>query len=249
MVEADGEWHTSDNKYGSAAWKTKHPPEKPKTLSPRKPSSTTPAKGTTPAASSSLSNGDVPKKPAAVEITILDDSDDEDEGRVKRELSPSFGGSSSARLPSTIPQTQSQDEVIDLTLDSDDEEPPRPVQDTLKRKASEAALSPTESIWKKGRVDSEPVSSSSTLHLSRAAPLAANSSAANSSATPIRYPSTYNNGPQVPSLFSGGSGSSFGRNPSNSGAPQLPPLTSTFSGLQSTSQANGNSNSRWSGYP
>ncbi|THV07739.1 hypothetical protein K435DRAFT_267523 [Dendrothele bispora CBS 962.96] len=244
MVEADGEWHTSDNKYGSLTWKMKHPPEKPKSSSPRKPSLATPVKGTTPSAGSSLPNGDASKKPA-VEITILDDSDDEDEGRVKLELSPSFG----VQPPSTVPQTQSsQDEIIDLTLDSDDEEPPRPpVRSALKRKVSEAGLSPTEAIWKKGRVDSDntPISSTSANpHSSRVPSLTANSSASSSSAS-VRYPPAYDNGPQVSSMFGGGSSSSFGRNPASGGPPQLPPLTRNYPGYQSTPQVNGTSNHRW----
>jgi E3 SUMO-protein ligase PIAS1 len=153
VVEADGEWHTSDNKYGSAAWKASHAPAAiPKAASPRKfipakSPSHTPSKGV---------NGDPNGKRKAAEIVVLD-SDDEDEGRVKRELSPSFASSSSVNrsfgsIPGETVTASQSDDVIDLTLDSDDDEPaPRPA---AKRTASEAGIvSPTEQIWKKGRLD------------------------------------------------------------------------------------------------
>ncbi|KAJ7900293.1 PINIT domain-containing protein [Mycena olivaceomarginata] len=117
IVEADGEWHTSDNNPAS--------------------------KGP---------NGDPNGKRKAAEIVVLD-SDDEDEGRVKRELSPSFASTSSAnRSYGSVPGEASQSAVIDLTLDSDDDE--APVRPFAKRTASEAGIaSPTEQIWKKGRTD------------------------------------------------------------------------------------------------
>ncbi|KAJ7071082.1 PINIT domain-containing protein [Mycena amicta] len=141
VVEADGEWHTSDNKYGSAAWKAAHAPIS-KPASPLKVVAKSPSKPV---------NGDPNGKRKATEIVILD-SDDEDEGRVKRELSPSFASSSSAsRSFESVAIRRSQPEVIDLTLDSDEEAPPsRPVG---KRTATEAGISPTESIWKKGRME------------------------------------------------------------------------------------------------
>ncbi|PBK77510.1 hypothetical protein ARMSODRAFT_1079516 [Armillaria solidipes] len=163
FVEADGEWHTADSKYGSAPWKAKHPPDKPSIiLTPRKPISAAP--------SFSQPNGkpiagpeDKPKRHPS-EIVILD-SDDEDEGRVKRELSVSFGNSSSPSLSSshaaTAPPpsaTHSQTaSVIDLTLDDSDDE--IPLSKTAgKRKAADAELtsvSPTEPIWKKGRTEND----------------------------------------------------------------------------------------------
>ncbi|KAJ7357317.1 PINIT domain-containing protein [Mycena albidolilacea] len=145
IVEADGEWHTSDNKYGSTAWKAAHPPAAPKTASPRK---FVPAKSP----ASKDPNGDPNGKRKAAEIVVLD-SDDEDEGRVKRELSPSFASTSSAnRSYGSVPGEASQGAVIDLTLDSDDDEPP--ARPPAKRTASEAGIeSPTEQIWKKGRTD------------------------------------------------------------------------------------------------
>jgi len=163
MVEADGEWHTSDNKYGSAGWKGAHPPAVPKQAppSPRK----SPPK---PAAHLNGINGADPngKKKDNVEIFVLDsddeDEDEDEEGIVKRELSPSIGSGSinrSMEAASLSAASQSQVDVIDLTLDSDDEdnEPPPPSRTAEKRKAPENGLpSPTEQIWKKSRVESVP---------------------------------------------------------------------------------------------
>jgi E3 SUMO-protein ligase PIAS1 len=116
MVEADGEWHTADNKYASSAWKAAHPPQiETQQLKKRSPS---------PAAA---------KAPSAA-VYVLEDSDDEDEGQVKRELSPSFRGfangsfnRSFATLPPSsqtpAPPSRQASKVIDLTLDSDDDEP------------------------------------------------------------------------------------------------------------------------------
>jgi len=150
IVEADGEWHTSDNKYGSATWKALHAPAViPKAAaSPRK---FMPAKSPLPKGP----NGD-PNGKRKAEIVVLD-SDDEDEGRVKRELSPSFASTSSVNrsfgsIPAETVATSQGDDVIDLTLDSDDDEPP--ARAPAKRTASEAGIaSPTEQIWKKGRLD------------------------------------------------------------------------------------------------
>ncbi|KAF8213099.1 PINIT domain-containing protein [Mycena galopus ATCC 62051] len=154
IVEANGEWHTSDNKYGSAAWKAAHPAAVPK-AAPASPRKFVPAKSPSQAASSKGPNGD-PNGKRKAEIVVLD-SDDEDEGRVKRELSPSFASSSSANhsFGSIAGTSASQGEdVIDLTLDSDSDEPP--AHPPAKRTASEAGLaSPTEQIWKKGRLDAD----------------------------------------------------------------------------------------------
>ncbi|KAG5638656.1 hypothetical protein H0H81_011208 [Sphagnurus paluster] len=147
IVEADGEWHTSDNKYGSTAWKVPHPAV---TAPVRKPLPT-------PQPTPKLDiNG---KAKATQEIFILD-SDDEDEGQVKRELSPALAGYEGA----LVPQAQTQaDAVIDLTLDSDDEQPP-PTKQAGKRKASDTDFSsgsPTEQLWKKSRIDPVPLRATS----------------------------------------------------------------------------------------
>jgi len=161
MVEADGEWHTSDNKYGSAGWKAAHPPAVPKQAppSPRK----SPPK---PSAHLNGVNGADPngKKKDNVEIFVLDSDDEDEEGIVKRELSPSIGSGSSAAINRSMETTSlsvaslPQADVIDLTLDSDeDNEPPPPSRIAEKRKAPDNGLpSPTEPIWKKSRVESVP---------------------------------------------------------------------------------------------
>jgi E3 SUMO-protein ligase PIAS1 len=162
MVEADGEWHTSDNKYGSAGWKAAHAPAAPKQtpLSPRKspPKPSIHLNGTNP----DDSNG---KRKADVEIVVLDSDDEDEEGRVKRELSPSIGSGSSAAINRSMESaslsanshSQLQADVIDLTLDSDEDEPLSLTRTAEKRKAPENGLpSPTEQIWKKARVEAIP---------------------------------------------------------------------------------------------
>ena len=103
--------------------------------------------------------------PSNAEIVILD-SDDEDEGRVKRELSPSYdrgvkgafsrANGSHASMSSGPPRSQTVDsDVIDLTLDSDDEAPQvPPTRKKRTRPDDPETLSPTEPIWKKSRVGS-----------------------------------------------------------------------------------------------
>ncbi|KAF4572967.1 SUMO ligase siz1 [Pleurotus pulmonarius] len=144
MVEADGEWHTTDNKYASVGWKSTHAPIPPRAPSPPKVQATVKAEPLEAAM----------RIPRQEEICILD-SDDEDEGQVKRELSPSFASRSSLSaghsLASSVPPSQAGD-VIDLTLDSEDEASPPPTVGQ-KRKTTDTPRSPTEEIWKKGRVD------------------------------------------------------------------------------------------------
>ncbi|KAL1681508.1 PINIT domain-containing protein [Schizophyllum commune] len=144
IVEADGQWHTTDNKYGSDEWKATHPvattskppPPKP-TFSPPKPTSGANDKGKN-----------------KVEVFVLDSDDEEDEGRVKRELSPPLTQSSQSVEP-----RRPQSNVIDLTLDSDEEDdgPPLAASRTAaKRKADDADLrgsSPSEVIWKRSRTE------------------------------------------------------------------------------------------------
>ncbi|KAL1951848.1 hypothetical protein VTO73DRAFT_997 [Trametes versicolor] len=162
IVEADGQWHTEDNKHGSAQWTAAHPPtvKKPVVPAKRAPSPVKPA-----------TNGfDAKPRPSNAEIVILDsDEEDEDEGRVKRELSPSADSaalprsSQSVSVSSSQPPRSQATDIIDLTLDSDDEEPPPPprraVPVTKKRKEMDDLPSPTEQIWKKSRTDSGPSSS------------------------------------------------------------------------------------------
>jgi E3 SUMO-protein ligase PIAS1 len=158
-VEADGEWHTSDNKYGSSIWKATHPAVFVSTLAPSRSSSSAvlPTITSPPKPVNGHTNGKA--KANDNEIFVLD-SDDEDEGQVKRELSPSFGSGSSANqsFNTSARQTLSQvSDVIDLTLDSEEDEPPLSKQ-IGKRKAPDADLnstSPTEQIWKKSRLEAD----------------------------------------------------------------------------------------------
>ncbi|OBZ79736.1 E3 SUMO-protein ligase pli1 [Grifola frondosa] len=166
IVEADGQWHSSDNKYGSLEWRAAHAPTKE--LAPAKPPS--PLKPRSKSPSKPLLNGLTAKnKPrlSNAEIVILD-SDDEDEGRVKRELSPSTdiaGVSQSTTTSASQPPRSQTADVIDLTLDSDDDEPRLTIPLTKKRKTTDDIPSPTEQIWKKSRSDSS-TSSSATNGIS-----------------------------------------------------------------------------------
>lgn len=145
IVEADGEWHTSDDKYASDTWKKTHKSVAP-LVSPT-PHSKRPATATS--SSPSVHIGDAltqGRSQTSGDVVVLD-SEEEDE--VKRELSPSRP----ERSPmSGLPGTQ----VIDLTLDSDEEEstPSRSLGD--KRKAESDPISPSEDIWKKTRLGDPP---------------------------------------------------------------------------------------------
>lgn len=149
IVEADGQWHSEDNKYGSPQWKATHRETKP-ALPPAQAAHASRAPSP-PKVSTKGVNGHGQPPPSDAEIVVLD-SDDEDEGRVKRELSPS--NEIHATAPKGVPppvRAQLTADVIDLTLDSDDEEPAPPP--TKKRKAMDDPIppSPTEPIWKKSR--------------------------------------------------------------------------------------------------
>lgn len=175
-------------------------------------------------------------KPATnVEIMVLD-SDDEDEGRVKRELSPSFGSGSSVsatRSFEVVPR-QPADDVIDLTLDSDDDEPPPMSKQAGKRKADDAGLTSASSTetWKNRRLDTDRVpttlprvtssasgdySDAPHNHLSRTIVLPPPSARPLPS---IRYAAPYS----ATSSSTVYNNSYPGRPALNSTAPQLPPL-------------------------
>jgi E3 SUMO-protein ligase PIAS1 len=142
MVEADGEWHTSDGAYASALWKAEHPPAPPAIAPPLPPVGAVPSTSS-PASSTTLAHDVAAKReksPVApdVEVLVLD-SDDDDEGQVKRQLSPTAPPSSwlGSQGGSHPPDSQ----IIDLTLDSDDEaEAPLPPKITGKRAAVEDGL-------------------------------------------------------------------------------------------------------------
>ncbi|KAJ3919345.1 PINIT domain-containing protein [Lentinula edodes] len=244
MVEADGEWHTSDNTYGSPNWKIKHPPKRSDPPSRKPPSLPKPplTNGNT-ASSSTIPNG-VPKK---FDVVTIEDSDDEDEGRVKRELSPSFGNISSASgSQPSVPISRSQTgDVIDLTIDSDDDESPPPPLNAGKRKAPET-ISPTEPIWKKTKTNDYSLlnNGSSRVFSDEYSRIAQHSSrpSASTGASPSIHLSSYNqpstsasSSPSLPPFHE-----SFpGRPPSANGAPQLPPINGY------SSRGSGGSTSRW----
>ncbi|EGO04293.1 hypothetical protein SERLA73DRAFT_157646 [Serpula lacrymans var. lacrymans S7.3] len=154
IIESDGQWHTADNNYSSAVWRASHPPpfsDPPPTFR---------SQGGNPAVDRHAEDTSMkPITKSDVQILILD-SDDEDEGRVKRELSLSHGSTSSFSIPRSASLVTAKSsranagEIIDLTLDSDDEET-KLSKKPAKRKAHDAGvLSPTEQIWKKSRVNS-----------------------------------------------------------------------------------------------
>lgn len=129
MVEADGEWHTTDNKFASPGWRQSHP-YAPKT------------------ASSQSSNRTFVKTeqsnawPGAISLLVDSDSDDE-EHFVKTALSPSASVQTDPNPTSNHSESRTAANVIDLTLDSDDDEeahppPPSPPAAAYhKRKRSE----------------------------------------------------------------------------------------------------------------
>ncbi|EIN13799.1 hypothetical protein PUNSTDRAFT_95125 [Punctularia strigosozonata HHB-11173 SS5] len=156
MVEADGEWHSQDNRYASPGWKASHPyiPPPPTPSTQRRPS---------PKLSPRV-DAEKKKKPNGDAILVLDDSDEEDEGRVKRELSPTNPLSAENSLDGTLPpqsqlsraaSTVIESDVIDLTVDDEDEPVVRSVagRKPEKRKAPDTGTH-SEHVWKKSRTDS-----------------------------------------------------------------------------------------------
>jgi len=135
IVEADGQWHTDDNKYGSSEWLAAHPPK------------AGPAKAV-PIRQQPRSNNSRGPNQGAI---VVSDDDEDDEGRVKRELSPSYDpGTSNHNTQHSTPGagTQAARAVIDLTLSDDDDDPPAPAPPKRKSRDSH---SPTEPVWKKSR--------------------------------------------------------------------------------------------------
>ena len=82
---------------------------------------------------------------------IIVSDDEDDEGRVKRELSPSYDpGTSNNNTQQSTPGagTQTARAVIDLTLSDDDDDPPAPAPPKRKSRDSH---SPMEQVWKRSR--------------------------------------------------------------------------------------------------
>lgn len=81
---------------------------------------------------------------------IVSSDDEDDEGRVKRELSPSYDPGTSNNTQRNTPGagTQVAHAVIDLTLSDDDDDLPAPVPPKRKSRDSD---SPMEPVWKRSR--------------------------------------------------------------------------------------------------
>lgn len=139
IVEANDQWHTDDNKYGSAEWIVIHPPKpEPTKAAPVLPQPQT-----------------INSRGPNLGAIVVSSDDEDDEGRVKRELSPSYDpGTSNSNTQHSTPGvgTQVTRAVIDLTLSDDEDNPPVP--GPPKRKSRDSH-SPTEPVWKKSRY-SEP---------------------------------------------------------------------------------------------
>ena len=147
-VEPDGEWHTSDNKYASAGWLAA---VRAKSESANKDIKPVVTPKPNPDANKSISNISAATLNVAPqndgEIYVLDsDSDRDEEGQVKREISPghrrtSNGIARNGADSSAPSRPHALTPVIDLTLDSDPEDiPPRPPYQAGKRKADEALM-------------------------------------------------------------------------------------------------------------
>ncbi|EJD55078.1 hypothetical protein AURDEDRAFT_109553 [Auricularia subglabra TFB-10046 SS5] len=126
MVEADGEWHTTDNKYASDGWRVKHGK-----ASGKAPASMAAPKQATPPPAAPARRPSI----AVEEIVILSSDEDEYQApqNMRRPLAPApippRASSSVAARSSVAPRAStgsSSAAVIDLTLDSDDDDTPAP---------------------------------------------------------------------------------------------------------------------------
>ena len=138
MVEADGEWHTQDNKYASAAWKSKLPPPavaKAPVVPASNPASSSPA------ASFAAPSPVLPRASVSYEVYEIFDSDDEVDASTPS--IPSFPPSirhTSTSVASSSARRPSNTEVIDLTLSDSEEDdaparpaPPAPIAPVIRR--------------------------------------------------------------------------------------------------------------------
>ena len=182
IVEADGEWHTSDDRYASDIWRKTHKPGPSRvspTPHPKYPGPSNSPSGHTRDAShreKSQRSGDV----------VILDSEEEDEGEVKRELSPS-------RAEQILTSGLSGAQVIDLTVESDDESESN--RSLGKRKAESDPVSSSEDIWKKSRIGEPPNATSMNVNVSTSGVLVSGSNhggrrySANGAPLPHRPPS------------------------------------------------------------
>ena len=150
IVEANGEWHTSDDKYASPTWKGTQKPAPPADSPTPYPNPSVEFTGS----SDHVHSTSTQEKQQNLGNVLVLDSEEEDEGEVKRELSPSRRERS---LVNGLPSTQ----VIDLTIESDDENASVGSLEK-KRKAEVDAVVPTEEVWKKSRIGDSPNGATTT---------------------------------------------------------------------------------------
>ncbi|KAL5535410.1 PLI1 [Sanghuangporus sanghuang] len=159
-VEPDGEWHTSDDKLGSKAWMDAHGHKNAETtLSvPKSKSNSQVRLSSSPQTKSDLANQSSALQTLGDVVVLDSDSENEDETRIKRELSPAYSSPISVNTTRNgsmaVQAKATSSAVIDLTLDSDDEEPaPAAPVSIPKRKAPEAPDVHEDVAQKKSRVD------------------------------------------------------------------------------------------------
>jgi E3 SUMO-protein ligase PIAS1 len=212
IVEADGEWHTSDDRYASDAWRKTHKPG-PSRVSPT-PHPKYPGPSNSAGHIRDASNQG--KSQRSGDVVVLD-SEEEDEGEVKRELSPSRA---EQILTSGSPGTQ----VIDLTVESDDESSSN--RSLGKRKAESDPVSASEDIWKKSRIgDPSNATSMNVNNISTSGVLVSGSNhggrryAANGAPLPHRPPSHSTNTQFTPVTYESPFPTSYYTQSSRVGAP------------------------------
>jgi E3 SUMO-protein ligase PIAS1 len=139
VIEADGEWHTADNKYASSGWRAKRP------------AAAKPATPVQPESKPAIAMG-APPLPA--EVYVIESDEEDDDSRVKREISPH-----GSRRSISYQDRSSHDrmrgatqDVIDLTL-SDDEASPAPLR--AKRPANRDSSSPIPIPAKRARLSGD----------------------------------------------------------------------------------------------
>ena len=163
IVEADGEWHTSDNKYHSTGWVPPKPSlTKPKAASkpiaplPKRESPFYAANG-----NGSTSNGKRSYKDD--EVYVFDSDDEADAAQVSRQVLSHSQTTSSSKGKDSAAQNKNKlvEEVIDLTLDSDEEDTlPHPTTAQLSGKRKERSPTATSigtmpDYSKRSRLDSQ----------------------------------------------------------------------------------------------
>ncbi|ELU41525.1 zf-MIZ domain-containing protein [Rhizoctonia solani AG-1 IA] len=165
IVEANGEWHTEDDKFGSPAWVSTvasrpRPVEKEKKVKAE------------PDTRAFMDSSAEVVKPKTEEYLVVDSDDDDDDMPLPKAPSRSIPP---PRATSSRPQPQVQAAVIDLTLSSDDEgddlppppastasspaqsAPPAQISEntggSFKRKERSPASQPQDVSWKRHRVE------------------------------------------------------------------------------------------------